>query len=150
MHDPKGEGGVVSIFVDKLLKNEAPFIFENDEWKREYIYVRYIAKANILALEKGDNEIISSSINIATTINELFRIMRDVAGNNVKVIHKEVRKGYFIYSYLENGRAKEILKWKPEFDLETGIGDTMVYYMELYGTIWYRERGCSMSLNLII
>ena len=75
--DPKGEGGVVSIFVDKLLNNETPFIFGNGEQTRDFIYVKDIAEANILALYKGDNEIMNISSNKATTVNELFMLMRE-------------------------------------------------------------------------
>ena len=131
--DPKGEGGVVSIFVDKLLNNEAPFIFGNGEQTRDFIYVKDIAEANILALHKGDNEIMNISSNKATSVNELFRVMKNIAGSNLKAIHKDVREGDIEHSYLENGMAKEKLGWKVGFELEDGARETVEYYKEVYG-----------------
>ena len=126
--EPKGEGGVVSIFVDKLLKDEPPFIFGNGQQTRDFIYVKDIAQANILALHKGDNEIINISSNKATTVNELFTLMRDVAGSDVEAVYKDVRKGDIDNSYLDNGEAKEKLGWKVTFKLEDGIRETIQYY----------------------
>ena len=130
--DPKGEGGVVSIFVDKLLNNEAPFIFGNGEQTRDFIYVKDIAEANILALHKGDNKIMNISSDKATTVNELFMVMRDMAGSDVEAIHKDVRTGDIEHSYLDNGVAEEKLGWKARFQLEDGVRETVNYYKEMY------------------
>ena len=141
--DPKGEGGVVSIFVDKLLKNEAPFIFGDGEQTRDFIYVKDVAEANILAISNGDNEIMNISSNKATTVKELFRVMRDIAGKNVEVIYKEARKGDIAHSYLDNGKAEKKLGWKPRFKLEDGIRETVQYYKERNGAkregLWARD-----------
>jgi UDP-glucose 4-epimerase len=130
--DPKGEGGVISVFVDKLLNNESPFIFGNGEQTRDFIYVKDVAEANILALDKGDNEIINISSNSATTVNELFMIMKDIAGSDVKAIYKDARKGDIEHSYLDNGKAAKKLGWKVRFRLEDGVQETIQYYKALY------------------
>ncbi|MGH4139625.1 NAD-dependent epimerase/dehydratase family protein [Clostridium sp.] len=129
--DPKGEGGVVSIFVDKLLNNETPFIFGDGEQTRDFIYVKDIARANIFALQKGDNEIMNISTNKEITVNELFKVMKNISGSKVDVIYKEERKGDILHSYLDNRRAKEKLDWKVEFSMEEGITETIEYYKEL-------------------
>ncbi|MGH4119470.1 NAD-dependent epimerase/dehydratase family protein [Clostridium sp.] len=126
--DPKGEGGVVSIFVDKLLNNETPFIFGDGEQTRDFIYVKDIARANILALHKGNNELMNISTNKAITVNELYKVMKDISRSKVDVIHKEERKGDILYSYLDNKRAEEKLGWKVEFSMEDGIKETLKYY----------------------
>ena len=129
--DPTGEGGVVSIFVDKLLNNQIPFIFGNGEQTRDFIYVKDIAEANILALYKGDNEIMNISSNKATTVNELFMLMRDIAGSNVEAIYKDVRKGDIEHSYLDNEKARKKLGWKGRFKLEDGLRETVQYYKKV-------------------
>ena len=53
---PKGEGGVVSIFLKKVLKEEAPFIFGDGEQTRDFVYVKDVALANVLAIENGTKE----------------------------------------------------------------------------------------------
>nr|WP_311062369.1 hypothetical protein [Thermoanaerobacterium sp. CMT5567-10] len=51
-----------------------------------------MAKANLLALEKGDDEIINISTNRSTTINELVEIMNKFMEEPQKPIYKEPRK----------------------------------------------------------
>jgi UDP-glucose 4-epimerase len=122
---------VVSIFVDKLLNNEAPYIFGDGDQTRDFIYVKDIARANILALYKGDNELMNISTNKAITVNELFKMMKSISGSKSDVIHKEERKGDILHSYLDNRRAEEKLGWKVQFNLANGIRETVKYYREL-------------------
>lgn len=126
--DPKGEGGVISIFVDKLLNNETPFIFGDGEQTRDFIYVKDIVQANILALRKGDNEVLNISTNKAIKINGLFKVMKDISGSIASFIYKEARKGDVMHSYLDNKRAEEKLGWKVEFGLKEGLTKTIEYY----------------------
>jgi UDP-glucose 4-epimerase len=129
--DPKGEGGVVSIFVDKLLNNEPAFIFGDGKQTRDFIYVKDIVQANMLALCRGDNELLNISTSKAVTVNELFKVMKNVSESTVEVVYKESRKGDILHSYLDNKMAKEKLGWKAEFKIEDGIRETVQYYMEL-------------------
>jgi UDP-glucose 4-epimerase len=130
--DPKGEGGVISIFIDKMLKGERPVIFGDGNQTRDFIYVKDIAKANILALEKGDNEIINISTNKVTTINELVDKMNKFMEEPQKPIYKEPRKGDILNSYLDNKKALEVLGWEPEYQLEQGLKETIEYYKIKY------------------
>jgi UDP-glucose 4-epimerase len=128
--DPKGEGGVVSIFIGKLLNNETTFIFGDGEQTRDFIYVKDIVQANMLALHKGDNELLNISTNKAVTVNELFKVIKNISGSEVDVIYKEERKGDIVHSYLDNKRAEEKLGWEIEFNMEDGIRETVKYYIE--------------------
>lgn len=129
--DPKGEGGVISIFVDKLLNNETAFIFGDGKQTRDFIYVKDIVQANILALCKGDNELLNISTGRPITVNELLKVMKGAAKSKVDVIYKEARKGDILHSYLDNKRAKEELGWEAEYTIADGIMETVQYYMEL-------------------
>ena len=70
------------------------------------------------------------SSNKATTVNELFMLMRNIAGSNVEAIYKEARKGDIEHSYLENKTARMKLGWKVSFKLEDGVRETVQYYKE--------------------
>ncbi|SDF79661.1 UDP-glucose 4-epimerase [Thermoanaerobacter thermohydrosulfuricus] len=130
--DPKGEGGVISIFIDKMLKGERPVIFGDGNQTRDFVYVKDVAKANLLALEKGDNEIINISTNKPTTINELVDIVNKIMGTSLKPVYAEPRKGDIVHSYLDNKKALEVLEWKPEYNLEEGLKETIEYYKIKY------------------
>lgn len=138
--DPKGEGGVVSIFIDKFLKNQSPTIFGDGGQTRDFIYVKDIANANLLALSRGDNEIINISTNISVTVNELFETMKKLFNSNLKVVYGEKRQGDILHSYLNNDLAKEDLSWHPKYSLKTGIGETVEYYKKVFS---YKEEVAS-------
>lgn len=130
--DPKGEGGVVSVFINKFLNNESPTIFGDGKQTRDFIYVKDIANANLLALSRGDNEIINISTNIPVTVNELFETMKKLFDSNIKVVYGEKRQGDILHSHLNNDLAKEMLKWNIEYNLESGIRETVEYYKVLF------------------
>lgn len=125
--DPKGEGGVVSIFTDKLLRGETPVIYGNGEQTRDFIYVKDIAAANLAALAVGDNMVINVSTGIKTSVNTLLEIMSE---GRVKAEYKPARKGDILHSYLDNAKMKTILKYDIKYPLKLGIKETMDYYAQ--------------------
>jgi UDP-glucose 4-epimerase len=130
--DPKGEGGVISIFIDKMLKGERPIIFGDGNQTRDFVYVKDVAKANLLALEKGDSEVVNISTNKATSINKLVELMNEIMNTSLEPIYAEPRKGDIVHSYLDNKKALEVLGWKPEYSLEDGLRETIEYYRVKY------------------
>lgn len=132
--DPKGEGGVVSIFIDKFLNNESVFIYGDGEQTRDFIYVKDIAEANLLALNLDDNKIINISTNVPVTVNKLYEIIKRILKSDVQAIHKEPRQGEILFNYLDNTLAKKILRWKAKYTIEDGVSETIAYYKNLYSS----------------
>ncbi|EIW00677.1 LOW QUALITY PROTEIN: nucleoside-diphosphate-sugar epimerase [Thermoanaerobacter siderophilus SR4] len=130
--DPKGEGGVISIFTDKMLKGERPIIFGDGNQTRDFVYVKDVVKANLLALERGDNEVVNISTNKPTSINELVEMMNKIMNTSLEPVYTEPRKGDIVHSYLDNKKALEVLGWKPEYSLEEGLKETIEYYRVKY------------------
>lgn len=130
--DPKGEGGVISIFINKFLNKEQAVIFGDGEQIRDFIYVKDISKANLMALNGGDNRILNLSSNVPITINKLFHIMKRVFNSDNKAIYSSIRQGDILKSYLNNKSAREALGWRPEYEFEKGILETINYYKGLY------------------
>ena len=130
--DPKGEGGVVSMFMDKMLKKESPMIFGTGEQTRDFVYVGDIMKANILAIDRGDNEIFNIGTGINTSINQLFVIMGEIFNNKLSPIYKEARKGEISDSYFDISKAEELLGWKPVYSLASGLKETIYFYKEIF------------------
>lgn len=128
--DSNGEGGVVAIFLDRLLKEETCYIYGDGQQTRDFIYVKDVVNANILALARGDNEIIDISTNKPVTINELYKIIKEISGSSVEVEHKAVREGDILHSYLDNKKAVKYLGWKPQYDIENGVKETIGYYRD--------------------
>jgi UDP-glucose 4-epimerase len=126
--DPKGEGGVVSIFLDKLLAEEDPVIFGDGKQSRDFIHVYDLVKANYLALDKADNQLLNISTAVQNSINQLVEDLNELSSYQLEVSHKEAKYGDIRHSALDNTKAKEILGWEPQFDLKSGLKQTYDYY----------------------
>ena len=133
--DPKGEGGVVSIFVDKLLKGEKPVIYGDGEQTRDFIYGEDVAAANVAALHRGDNEVLNISTGVPTSVNELLRVLNELNETDILPEYHPERPGDIRHSYLKNDKALQMLGWQPKVSLREGLAKTLDYYRnKLYQT----------------
>ncbi len=128
--DPKGEGGVISIFMDKMLRNETRIIYGDGSATRDFINVEDVATANIKALTKGSRETINIGTGIATSISDLCDTMREIMEVDIDRQFVQERKGDIRHSYFNIEKAKHVLDWTPEYTLQEGLYRTINYYME--------------------
>lgn len=125
---PKGEAGVVAIFTENMLNNQEVTIYGTGEQIRDFVHVYDVIQANILSLDRAKNEIINISTNEATSINELFKIMKEEINYKKTPIYQQKRPGDLEVSVLSNEKAKEILNWQPSFNLKKGVKNTIEWY----------------------
>lgn len=126
-----GEGGVVSIFCKKILKKELPVIYGTGEQTRDFVFVKDVAEANIKAITKGKNQIINIGCNEKTSIKELYQLLLSLNPTlfiTQPPINHPTRQGDILHSRLDNTKAKQILKWEPNYTLKEGLEDTLNYY----------------------
>jgi len=126
--DPYGEAGVVAIFVERMLKDEPVLIYGDGEYVRDYVYVKDVVEANLLAMERGDNEVFNIGTGRGTTVNELFRMLKELTGYRRDPVYAPPRKGDVRKSVLDCRKAKEILGWEPKVSLEEGLAMTVEYF----------------------
>jgi len=128
----KGEGGVVSVFIQKILKGETPVINGDGEQTRDYVFVSDVVKANYLALNYGKSGIFNIGTKTETTVNELFRILNGFHQNRFSEVHGEEIKGEQYRSVLDNELAKKELNWEPEVKIDKGLEVTNKWFEDLY------------------
>ena len=128
----KGEAGVVSIFIETLLNNKIPYLYsypENpDGMIRDYVYVKDVVKANVLALDKASSEAINIGSNVETTTGQLLREISRQMKKDFNPISEGPRPGDLRKSCLNIEKAKQHLGWTPEYSLERGIKETIEFF----------------------
>lgn len=129
--DPKGEGGVISVFVGKMLAGERPIIFGDGKQSRDFIYVRDIVEANLKALSEAGGEILNISSKTQVTVNELYQLINKILASDLEPVYQKERKGDIRHSYLDNSRARAVLEWEPLYDLSSGLKETLAYYRSI-------------------
>lgn len=116
-----GEGGVVAVFLDNLLKDQNPVIYGDGSQTRDFIHVEDVVEANIQAMKSDFVGVVNISTGIESSINELYLKMSKMLGKEFPPIYKEMRKGDILRSYLLNSKAKEYLGWKDKYPLDKGL-----------------------------
>ena len=126
--DPKSEAGVVSIFVSRLLEKKPLTVFGNGLQTRDYVFVRDVARANVLASTAAvpaGKDIDDTAFNIATgkqtNVLELAEMVGKVMGQTPVVELAAARPGELFRSSLDVGKARRMLNWKPESGFEDGL-----------------------------
>lgn len=129
--DPHGEAGVIAIFTKKLLEDKKPVIYGDGKQTRDFVYVKDVVEANILALEKGENDYCNICTGKQTSVNEVFEMLRKITGKNTKAEYEKERKGEIRYCSLDYTKAQKTLNWKPKTRIEEGLKETVDYFKEM-------------------
>ncbi len=114
--------GVVSLFVRNAVGGKPMTIFGDGEQSRDFVNVRDVAKANMLAAECKKA---TGPINIGTgeriTLNGLVRLLEKIKGRKFKVIYKKAREGDARHSCADISLARNVLGFKPSVNIEDGL-----------------------------
>jgi UDP-glucose 4-epimerase len=128
--NPWGEAGVVAIFTKRLLSGEKAIINGDGKQTRDYVYVKDVVDANLLALNYPESDFFNIGTSIETDVNTIFNLLKEKIGSKQKEIHGPQKPGEQRRSVLDYSKAKKILDWSPKYRLEEGIEETVKYYRD--------------------
>ncbi|HIP84604.1 MAG TPA: NAD-dependent epimerase/dehydratase family protein [Methanothermococcus okinawensis] len=121
--DPRGEAGVVSIFIESMLKGKAPTIYGDGHQTRDFVYVGDVARGTLMGLN-WRNKIVNIATGRETTINQLYTTIADTLNFKGKPRYTGAQEGEIYRMVLDIGRALD-LQWRPTVDLGEGIRRTI-------------------------
>ena len=134
--DPHGEAGVVAIFCNRLLSGEPLTIFGDGEQTRDYVYVKDVVAANMLASEADLAELsegegldsvgFNVGTGVGTSVLRLADVLEGIAGTDLPRKHEAARPGELRHSTLDAGRLRA-RGWTPAYSLEEGLRKTYEY-----------------------
>ncbi len=128
--NPHGEAGVVSIFCEKILGNQQPVINGNGKQTRDYVFVDDVVDASVLALGLKTSELINIGTAVETDVNYLFDFINRFFGIKFKEVHGDPKMGEQMRSVIAYKKAKELLKWNPNYNIEEGLKKTCNWFQE--------------------
>jgi nucleoside-diphosphate-sugar epimerase len=123
--------GVISIFMTRAVLNETPVIYGDGSQSRDFVYVKDVVHANLLAAAM--NQPRGSIFNIGTgnqvSIDQLWKLIATLGGQpKLKPQYESARAGDIMHSYARMDLTKAMLKFNPEFSLEQGLEMTFDWY----------------------
>ncbi len=103
--------------------NETPTIFGDGKQSRDFVSIEDVVQAFLKAseLEKASLTPINIGSGKATSILELFEIMKKLLGSKLQATHAPARQGDVYHSFANVERAKKLLNWSAQKDLEYGL-----------------------------
>lgn len=128
--DPNGEAGVISIFIGKFLANEGVRIDWDGEQTRDYVFVKDVAQANLIALEKGSGGAYCIGTNRRTSVNQIYRALCEITGREPAVTQGPRRSGDARDAQFDYSLAKAELGWEPKTELLDGMRQTYEYFKD--------------------
>jgi len=129
--DPLGEAGVVSIFAGQMLRDIQTITNGDGEQLRDYVYVEDVVRANVITLEREDNEIYNLGWGKGTSVNEIFERLKAITGYPLSAVHGPPKPGEVQRSSLDATKARQELGWWPQVGLEEGLHRTVEYFRPL-------------------
>ncbi len=128
--DPFGEAGVVAIFTAKMLSGNTPFINGDGGQTRDYVYVKDVVQANMLAFRDGAEGPFNVGTGIETDVNLLYELIRERTGYTGGNEHCPAKAGEQYRSVLDCARIKSALGWKQRYGLDEGLKETVEYFRQ--------------------
>jgi UDP-glucose 4-epimerase len=128
--DPHGEAGVVAIWTAQMMAGKEARIYGSGDQERDFVYVADIARANVLALEKGSGLIANLGSGVGTSINQLFDLLKQSTGYAGSRAYAPAKQGEVFKSFITNQVAREELGWEPTVSLQEGLDRTVAYFRQ--------------------
>jgi UDP-glucose 4-epimerase len=116
--------GVISKFSDVLKKGGSPVIFGDGAQSRDFVYVKDVVKANLLAMHSekaGKGDVFNVATGKGVSLLELLGAMCKLFGGNAEPVFKAARAGDIRHSLADIARARDVLGYSPQYSLENGL-----------------------------
>jgi len=121
--DSSLEGGVVSIFLERLHRGDETVIFGDGLQTRDFVYVGDVVGA-MLAAAQAQGGVFNIGTGEETTVRELHRLCAQIAGVDDAPRFEPARLGEARRSVLDVSNAAAGLGWRPATPLGEGLRQT--------------------------
>ncbi|WP_458747583.1 GDP-mannose 4,6-dehydratase [Candidatus Nitrosocosmicus sp. T] len=136
-----GYGGVIAIFINRVLQNKPPIIYGDGNQTRDYMYVDDAVNAYDKIL-KSNNNPGKYGINFGTgtekSVNDIAKLILKYSGNekNLSTIHVDARPTEVQRLFADITKARKSLDFAPSIEFEEGISLLMDWYRNFKSELW--------------
>jgi UDP-N-acetylglucosamine 4-epimerase len=122
------------------MSHQAPVINGDGSVSRDFTYIDNVIRANHLAALTANTEAVNQVFNVAhgerTSLNELFRMIRRIAGEYdssilaIEPVYGPVRNGDIPHSLASVEKAGRLLGYAPVMNVEQGLEEAVRWFRE--------------------
>ncbi len=121
-------GNVLPIFAERVKAGKELVIYGDGEQTRDFIDVRDVVAANILAFERQAAGVYNIGTGKASSVNELVKCVKEASGREINVVSKPPRAGEVRNSVANISKAKKELGFSPKITLKQGVKDYFEWF----------------------
>ena len=130
--DPDGAyAAVIPKFIKQLLHNERPVINGDGKQSRDFTYIENVIEANLRAC-MASHEVAGQAFNIAYGDREylidIYQELCKMLGKNIEPLFGPERSGDIRHSNADISKARELLKYDPQWSFKKGILEAIDWY----------------------
>lgn len=117
--------GVAAIFTSALRRGEAPKVFEDGRQRRDFVHVRDVAAATVLACERHASGVRAFNVGSGTprTVGDMARALSDALRGPEPVVTGTYRLGDVRHITADSSRLRQELAWGPRVDFAEGMAE---------------------------
>ena len=137
--DPDGAyAAVIPKWTADMINHKEVFINGDGETSRDFCFIENTVQMNILAATGNDeskNNVFNVAVGGRTTLNTLYQsIQSSLNANNLncdsKPMYQDFRVGDVRHSQADITKAKTLLGYEPQFNIQQGIDKVMPWYID--------------------
>jgi UDP-glucose 4-epimerase len=119
----------VPIFINNALKNKPLTIYGDGEQTRDFIFVKDVVNANVLAATSPDvNGVFNVGQGTVTSIKKLAEEIIEAAASRSNIVFEKERAGDIKHSFASINETIDKLKFEPRCSLKEGLIQTIDYF----------------------
>lgn len=124
-------------FIKWIAEGEPIQLNGDGNQTRGFTYVDDIAKGCILGLKNVGYEIMNLGGHESISINDLIHKLEGMIGRKAIVDHQPVVKADMLANLADITKARKLLNWEPEVELDEGLRRTVDWYLQ--GRDWLKD-----------
>ncbi len=137
--DPDGAyAAVIPRWIAAMIRGDEVVINGDGETSRDFCYIENVVQANVLAALAGPdglNQVYNVAYGGRTTLNQLFSSLAETLREQgveyaVAPRHGDFRAGDVRHSQADIGKARSLLAYAPQYDIQAGLKQAMPWYVK--------------------
>jgi UDP-glucose 4-epimerase len=131
-------GRVLTMFIKRIfLENKPPVVFGDGSQTRDFVYVKDVVKAHMLAIEKQESagKVFNIGSGEGVSVKELANMLVKASNKGFDILYDNPKEGSashfqperirlqgeLVNFILDCSKAEEILGWRPQTDFNKGV-----------------------------
>jgi dTDP-L-rhamnose 4-epimerase len=117
--------GVAAIFASALRRGQAPQVFEDGRQRRDFVHVRDVAAATVLACEKHVPGVRAYNVGSGTprTVGDMASALAQTMRGPAPIVTGRYRLGDVRHITADSSRLRDELCWRPQVDFTNGMAE---------------------------